>query len=352
MFCERLSPQVSRSRPALASVGVLLALAFLFSGTAQAQLPPSGNAGFCSPTVQANAQQQSKPDGKSSAPYSMRVTVPLVTLDVTVLTENGFFVPDLKKENFRVFEDGVPQTVTGFSEKHSPITAVLLVEYTADTSLQQINALRASYRFTKTLRKDDWAALLLFDKELHIAVDFTQDSSALQEVLSRAYFPLSHEINLFDALNETLDRLQQVEGRKYVILMASGIDTFSKGDLDDVLKRLETVKDTMIFSIDTGKGLRHLQEDNQMGVFARMTGGRIFFPVAPEEYGDAFHLIGQTIRNRYVLSYRPSNTARNTAWRKIKVTVVNPAQSQPGSKDDIGRKYQVVAREGYRVRPQ
>jgi len=352
MLSERSSPQVSRSRPALARFEFVLAASLLFSGIAQAQLPFSGDEGLLSQTAQPNAQQSAQPDGQSSAPYSMRVTVPLVTLDVTVLTENGFFVPDLKKENFRVFEDGVPQTVTGFSEKHNPITAVLLVEYTADTSLQQINALRASYRFTKTLKNDDWAALLLFDKKLHIAVDFTQDSSALQEVLSRVYIPLSHEINLFDALNETLDRLQQVEGRKYIILMASGIDTLSKGILDDVLKRLETVKDTVIFSIDTGKGLRHLQEDNQMGVFARMTGGRIFFPVAPEEYGDAFHEIGQTIRNRYVLSYRPTNNTPDTAWRKIKVTVVNPAESQPGSKDDIGRKYQVVAREGYRVKPQ
>jgi VWFA-related protein len=348
MLSERFSPQVSRLRPALARFGLVFSAALLFSSIAQAQ-QPAGNA---APSSQAAQPQQSKPDEKSSAPYSMRVTVPLVTLDVTVLTENGFFVPDLKKENFHVFEDGAPQTVTGFSERHNPITAVLLVEYSADTSLQQINTLRASYRFTRTLRNDDWAALLLFDKHLHIAMDFTQDPSALQEVLSRAYIPLSREINLFDALNETLDRLQQVEGRKYIILMASGIDTFSKAVLDDVLKRLETVKDTIIFSIDTGKGLGHLQEDNQMGVFARMTGGRIFFPVAPEEYGDVFHEIGQTIRNRYVLSYRPTNNAQDTAWRKIKVTVVNPAESQPGSKEDIGRKYQVVAREGYRVRPQ
>jgi VWFA-related protein len=244
------------------------------------------------------------------------VTVPLVTLDVSVLTENGYFVPDLKKENFYVLEDGVPQTVTGFSERHAPITAVLLVEFTADFSPLQLHALRASYRFTKTLKNDDWAALILFDKHLHIAQDFTQDKSAVQEVLSRVDLPLSREINMFDALIETLDRLQQVEGRKYIVLMASGQDTFSKAVLDDVLKRIEQAKDTVIYSIDTGRGLHHLQADNQMGVFARMTGGRVFFPVSEGEYGDAFRDIGQTIRNLLLRGRRDVVESRQVFLRQ------------------------------------
>jgi VWFA-related protein len=162
--------------------------------------------------------------------------------------------------------------------------------------------------------------------------------------------PISREINLFDALNETLDRLQQVEGRKYIVLMASGQDTLSKAVLDDVLKRIEMAKDTVIYAIDTGRGQHHLQADNQMTVFARMTGGRVFFPISEEEYGDAFRDIGQTIRNHYVLSYRSTNKAQDGNWHAIKVTVVNPAESVPGSRDDIGRKYQVVARQGYRAK--
>jgi len=162
--------------------------------------------------------------------------------------------------------------------------------------------------------------------------------------------PLSREINLFDALSDTLDRLQQVEGRKYILLMASGQDTFSKSVLDDVLKRIELARDTVIYAIDTGRGLHHLQAENQMGVFARMTGGRVFFPISEDEYGEAFRDIGQTIRNHYVLSYRSTNKAQDGNWHPIKVTVVNPAASVPGSKEDIGRKYQVIARQGYRAK--
>ena len=295
---------------------------------------------------QENESSQSGNNG--SAPYSIRVNVPLVTLDVSVLTENGFFVPDLKKENFRVFEDGVPQTLTGFSERHAPVTAVLLVEFTADISPLQINALRASYRFSKSLKEDDWTAFVLFDKHTHVALDFTQDKSALQQSLNGIGLPLSREITLYDSLIETLDRLEQVEGRKYIILMASGLDTLSKHVYDDVLKRLESAKDTVIYTIDTARGLRHLQAENQMGVFARMTGGRSFFPQSDYDYGDAFHDIGQTIRNHYVLAYRPSHEMQDGIWHSIKVTVVNPAQSVPGSKEDLGRKYQVIARAGYR----
>lgn len=340
-----LAQRYRRSHHSLALVILLI-----IGTAAWSQSQPSAKPETQPSSQSPQAQTVTTPGKGEGAPYSMRVTVPLVTLDVSVLTENRYFVPELKKENFHILEDGVPQTVASFSERHGAITAVLLVELTADLSQWQRNAVRASYRFTKTLKNEDWAALILFDKHLHIAQDFTQDKSAVQEVLSKVDLPLSHEINLFDALIETLDRLQQVEGRKYIVLMASGQDTFSKAVLDDVLKRLEMTKDTVIYSIATGHGLNHLQADNQMGAFARMTGGRVFFPFSEEEYGDAFRDIGQTIRNHYVLSYRSTNKAQDGNWHAIKVTVVNPAESVPGSKDDIGRKYEVIVRQGYRAK--
>jgi VWFA-related protein len=345
-----LAQRYIRSHRCMALVALLTVALLIIGRAAWSQSQPSVKPETQPSSQSPQAQTDTIPAKVEGAPYSMRVTVPLVTLDVSVLTENRYFVPELKKENFRVLEDGVSQTVASFSERHGAITVVLLVEFTADLAQWQRNALRASYRFTKTLKNEDWAALILFDRHLHIAQDFTQDKSAVQEILSKVELPLSREINMFDALIETLDRLQQVEGHKYIVLMASGQDTFSKAVLDDVLKRLEMSKDTVIYSIATGHGLDHLQADNQMSVFARMTGGRVFFPFSEEEYGDAFRDIGQTIRNHYVLSYRPTNKAQDGNWHAIKVTVVNPAESVPGSKDDIGRKYQVIVRQGYRAK--
>src|SRR4051812_45172482 len=87
--------------------------------------------------------------------FSLRVNVPLVTVDVSVLTKDGQFIPGLKKDNFRVIEDGVPQQVTNFNQTEAPITAVLLVEF-ANTNYAFINdMLNGAYSFMGALKPED-----------------------------------------------------------------------------------------------------------------------------------------------------------------------------------------------------
>ena len=293
-------------------------------------------------------RQDKKKPGDTPA-YSMRVNVPLVTLDVSVLTQNGYSVPELTKENFRVLEDGARQTITSFSQRETPITAVLLVEFSVQSLDLEYPAIRACYRFAQDLKPNDWTALVLFDRQPRIAQDFTQDKRALEATLDATGIPLLRDANLFDALVDTLDRLQTIPGRKYIILIATGQDSFSKKVLEDVYKNIESAKDTVIYSLDTGTGMHDNQAVNQMRTFARITGGRVYFPVSLYDYGDAFRDVQQSMHNRYTLSYRPTHRVQDGAWHKIKVQVVNPADSVPGSKEDIGRKYQVIAREGYRA---
>jgi len=285
---------------------------------------------------------EAKP-GSTTPSYSMRVEVPLVTLDATVLTQDGFFVPELKKENFRIFEDGIEQKIASLGEVTAPVTAVLLVEFSDGTFALQQNALQACYQFTKALQPNDWAALVFFDKRPTVIQDFTQDKSALQEALVSPRVPLSREINLFDALDDTLDRLRQVDGRKYIILMATGQDTFSKKILDEVYRKIESANDTIIYSVDTGLGLHQLQADNQMRVFARMTGGRFYFASSLDEYNDLYRDPAHSIRNRYTLTYRPIHHGRDGKWHKVRLQVINP------DANGHNRKYQVVVREGYRA---
>lgn len=303
-----------------------------------------------------NSQQQKPPEQKSDAQqkttpanqeglkpgYSMRLDVPLVTFDVSVLNPDGYFVNDLSKENFRVLEDGVPQEVASLSQSRAPVSAVLLVEYSAETFGLQLDALRSCFYFMRTLTPDDWTAVVLFDKRPRMVQDFTQDRSILQNTLNTMALPLSREVNLFDALYDTVDRLQSVEGRKYIILLASGVDTFSRKILDEVYRKIQSTKDTVVYSIETDRNSEHRQETNQMRSFAQMSGGQFFFATSPQEYADVFRTIGQNIRNHYILTYRPTHTAKDGAWHKIKVEVVSTS----------GRKapYQVVAREGYRAK--
>src|SRR5260370_36983066 len=141
--------------------------------------------------------------------YSLKVNVPLVNVDVLVTTKDGQAIPGLKNDHFRILEDGVPETVTNLSVPQAPITAVLLTEFASTNYVFMIQALQASYAFATTLKKDDWVAVEYYDMKPHVLVDFTQDKKAIYGALNQLRIPGFAETNLFDALYDTLDRLDR-----------------------------------------------------------------------------------------------------------------------------------------------
>ncbi len=310
----------------------------------------------------------STPKVEGMPDYSIKVNVPLVNVDVSVLSKSGQFIPGLQQGNFRVFEDGQQQQITNFSVSKAPITAVLLVEFASTNYYFLVDALRASYAFANSLKKDDWVAVSYYDMQPHILTDFTQDKNSVFGALNQMNMPGFSETNLFDALYDTLDRLDRVEGKKYIILISTGVDTFSKLTLDKIMKKIKDTKDVTIFPISIGfyarvvtndhpnRGLGipsgrmdYLQADNQMRTFAAMTGGRAYFPRFQAEYAEEFQDIGNDIRNQYSISYHPTNTKLDGTYRKLKVQVQAPDGSPLKVKDQKGKdvKIDVVAREGY-----
>ena len=305
--------------------------------------------------------------------YSLKVNVPLVNVDVLVTTKDGQFIPGLKQENFRILEDGVAQDVTHFSVSKAPITAVLLVEFASTNYVFMMQALQASYAFANTLKKEDWVAVAYYDMQPHILVDFTQDKKAIYGALNQLRIPGFAETNLFDALYDTLDRLDRVEGKKYVILVTTGIDTFSKLTLDKIMKKIKDTKDVTIFPISVGFIVReycethpggcrnahgmgipvgnmdYLQGDNEMRTFAAMTGGRAYFPRFEGELPELFGDISNDIRNQYTVSYHPTNSKLDGTYRKLKVQIVAPGGGPLKVKDQKGKdvKVDVVSRDGY-----
>jgi VWFA-related protein len=304
--------------------------------------------------------------------YSIRVDVPLVNLDVLVTTKDGQVISSLKKENFRVFEDGAPQTISNFGNSEAPITAVLLVEFASTNYSFMIDALKASYTFANMLKKSDWVAVVSYDMRPQMLVDFTQDKGAIMGALNQLRMPGFAETNLFDALYDTLDRLDRVEGHKYVILVTTGFDSFSRLNLDQITKKVKTTHDITIFPISIGWLLReycethgctgyshgngipitqmdYLQADNQLQNFARLTGGRFFQPRFDAEYAEVFQQIVGDIRNQYNLGYRPTNPKLDGSYRKLKVELVAPDGGPLKVRDQKGKdvKYLIVARDGY-----
>ncbi len=302
--------------------------------------------------------------------YSIKVDVPLVSLDVLVTTKDGQFIPGLHKDNFKILEDGVEQKVANFNQSEAPITAVLLIEFAAVSSTYMYDALNASYTFASGLKKEDWVAVVSYDMKPQILVDFTQDKRAILGALNMLRIPGFSERNLFDALFDTLDRVDRIEGKKYIILVSSGRDTFSKLNLDQILKKVKSTRDTTIYSVSIGRELREwmeahgyaggiqttdwLQADNQLNTFARLTGGRFYNPRFEGELPGIFHDIAADIRNQYSLTYHPTNTKFDGTYRKLKVELQGPDGGPLKIHDQKGKDVKVIvyAREGYTAKHQ
>lgn len=306
-----------------------------------------------------NPPAQSPPDATIS------IEVPVVTVDVVATTSHGDIISGLKKENFRILEDGVPQTITNFAASDAPITMVVLMEFSKVAyGIFSYKGLGAAYDFVHYLNKNDWVALETFDLKTRLEVDFTQNKEEIKDAVSHLYFPGFSESNVFDALLETVDRLKEVKGKKSILLLASGLDTFSKHTLDQTMKELRQ-SDVTIFCIGMSRDyveyldshgmiggagrLSFYQAENQLKTFAAMTGGRAWNPMFQGEYPGIFQDVVASLRNQYSLAYVPANRTRDGKFHKIKVQLVAPdgnplvVQDQKGKK----QKYVVYSREGY-----
>jgi VWFA-related protein len=313
------------------------------------------------------------PEGMGNV--TLHVNVPEVTVDVGVMLEKTHsFVPGLKPSNFRVYEDGVQQKVEGFKRTEAPITALILMEYSARGMGFRIQALNAALAFAQQLRPQDYIAMMTFDLNSHIILDFTQDKQQLQQGMmmleNEVYMPAAFsESDVFDALNESIDRLERVEGQKYIILIATGIDTFSKLTFDKISARVKAAHDITIDTISTdgffeamteGRGgmmggmrdMSFLQADNEMKSFSDWTGGMHFAPRFVGEMPDDVRAINENIRAKYELVYRPTNAKLDGTFRKIRVELVDdegqPLRMQDEKKKPL--KYDIITRDGYRAK--
>lgn len=316
------------------------------------------------------APAEPKVKNPNNETYSLRVDVPIVNLNVNVILDKTHqFVPGLKAGNFLVLEDGVPQTITSVRTTQAPITAVMLLEFAANSYYLINDMQNASYSFFRTLRPDDYVAVVTYDLRTHILTDFTNNKEVVAQALQSLTIPGFSDTNLFDALYETLDRVSRVEGRKYIILIGSGRDTFSKLTLDKILAKVKSTPNVTIFTIGTGAllhelyggrggmssgmaDLNYLQAENQMKTFASMTGGLSFSPVFQGALPDIFSQINDSIRNQYVLTYRPTNNKDDGSYRKIQVFLVDNEGHPLRMQDEKGKplKYSIIARDGYKAK--
>jgi VWFA-related protein len=300
---------------------------------------------------------------------TFRSDVTTVTVDVSVLDNRGRFIPNIPRGNFRVLEDGVPQQLSNFAMGEAPMTVCLVIEfsnlfqyYWGETWYQ---TLTAAYGFLETLKKDDYVAVVAYDLRPEILSDFSTDKRAAYEAMQRLRIAAYSESNLFDALVDTSERMQEIEGRKAIVLIASGVDTFSKLTFDKTRRSLQTAG-VPIYAIGLMQALREwydargymnsiarldfLQADNQLRTFTKETGGQAFFPRFYGEFPGIFGAISEALRNQYSLAYQPTNATKDGSFRKLKVELVDPATGKPlRIVDEKSKpiKYQIVSKAGY-----
>jgi VWFA-related protein len=351
-------------RSRVVSAGLAAVLIFAAANRpAFAQSPP-GPAGSSpaqqpTPAPVPTTPQQPPPQGG----VTIAVEVPVVTLDVVATTQHGDILTGLKKENFRIIDDGVPQTITNFAPTDAPITMVILMEFSARGF--GWFAAYAKYwadALFPNLQQKDWVALETFDMRTRLEVDFTQNKEEVRDAIYHLYFPGFSESNIFDAILETNDRLKDVKGKKSMLVLATGVDTFSKHTLDQTLKLLRQ-SDVSIFAVGldkpfnnmrelrgaTGPSMTYLQAENQLKTFAQLTGGNAWFPQFDGEIPGIFQQVAAFLRHQYSLSYSPTNGAKDGKFHKLKVELVAPDGGPLQVLDQKGKKqkYVVYAREGY-----
>jgi VWFA-related protein len=356
------------------TLGLAIGLFAALSGWPQAPAGPQG--GTPPPAQQNPTPTPPPPSSPKAAPpqdkpqeggVTIAVEVPVVTIDVVATTQHGDLIPGLKKENFKIMEDGVPQTITNFGNSDAPITMVVLLEFSARFyGWFGYQAKYWSEALFPNLNQKDWVALVTFDMKPKTEVDFTQNKDEVRQAIYHLYFPGFSESNVFDALLDTVDRLKDVKGKKAILLLASGVDTFSRHTLDQTMKQLRGT-DVAIFSVgldkplsnymDMHSGLRSgggmhmdfLQAENQLKTFSQMSGGFAWFPQFDGEIPGIMHEVADFLRHQYSITYTPSNHTPDGKFRKVKVELVAPDGSPLVVTDQKGKKQKVVvyAREGY-----
>jgi VWFA-related protein len=307
-------------------------------------------------------QPPQAPAQQTPGGFSISVTVPVVGVDVVITDNNGNFLTGLKKENFRISEDGTVQTITNFAPSDAPITIVLLLEFSKlGYQFFTYNARNWSAAFLSNLKPNDWVALETFNMRSNVEVDFTHNRDEVMQGLYQMVYPPFSESNLFDALADVLDRLKDAKGKKSVLVLASGIDTFSKMNLDQVMKRIRET-DATIFTVGVGEQIFinqnpgafgeqmiYIQAQNQLKTFAAMTGGRAWLPRFDGEVPAIMQDVAASLRNQYSMAYSPSNGTLDGKYRKIKVELVAPDGGPLTVLDQKNKKmkFQVYARQGY-----
>ena len=249
-----------------------------------------------------------------------------VVVNIAVFDRSGRHVPGLRREQFKIFEDGVEQSLTFFAAEQTPFAAVILMDTSGSMESRVSLARSAVIAFLDGMRKDDNSAVYRFDSKVHLIRDFAGSRD-----LPDRFFDLKADgmTVLNDAVFEAASLLaQRPEKRRAIIVLSDGADNMSKRSAGKALNAALAANAT-IYTIDmseravTGGG-RSVQNVGVLKNFAEKTGG--FFIAAPGGVAmrEGFKRIVDELGVQYTAAYQPAETRKDGKWRPIEVRIAKP----------------------------
>jgi VWFA-related protein len=288
--------------------------------------------------------------GRQKTEISFDSATGIVTLKLLVQDPNGYFIPNIRRDNFVVYENGVRQENVTCDIEHAPVSLLILLEFGGrapgfNRAASQ-TLIGAAEQFLDELGKDkeDRIALWKYGDKPDKLADFSESIETLPSILMGLGAPELSETNLYDATIFAAEHLRPVTGRKAIVLISSGVDTFSKTHYEDVI---QTVKEagTPIYAIALTRVLRDLADieyragpatkmnwtraEKELQEIATASGGRAY---VPENTVNLFPIYDDLIENlkvRYVLTYRSSNNLGPNSPRSARVVLVEPKKGGP-----------------------
>jgi VWFA-related protein len=282
---------------------------------------------------------------------AIKVQTDLITIPVSVFDRNGLYIPDLSKDNFKIYEDGVEQPIEYFATTEVPFTVVLLIDTSPSTSFKIEEIQQGAIAFVNQLKPQDSVMVIEFDQNVHVLAEPTTDRNLIFRGIKKADF--GGGTSLYDAVDYSLrKRLSKIPGRKAIVLFTDGVDTTSmKADYDSNLREAEEA-DTTIFPIyyntffDNQRqsggiftpfpqigGMRGAGTSSQEYALGRQylkdladsTGGRVFNAEnTPGGLVRTFESIAEELRRQYSIGYIPENPGQTGQRKQIKVRVNRP----------------------------
>jgi VWFA-related protein len=273
----------------------------------------------------------------------------MVTIKMLVQDPNGYFIPNIRRDNFAVYENNVRQQNATVEIDHAPVSLGILMEYGG--RYQAINRTlgddvpRAARQVLDEIGRQDKVAVWRYGDKLEELADFSKGHDALDGLFLTFRTPEFSETNFYDALIATLQQMKMAPGRKALVVFSSGLDTFSKARYEDVL---HAVRDcgTPIYAINIGPILRSALEsstsvgpyaridwnrsEKELQEIARVSGGRMYSPGSTFSLSGIYDDMMENLRVRYVITYKSSTNAGDPGGaRTVRIELVNPTTGGP-----------------------